>query len=88
MPALIPKALTEQSETLVWVCSDCDKPFSTSHLPNRRVTPNIHGINRDFAHHCRRHHPRTVVVALPHADEQKVTLVDTLYGWLRAVWVD
>ena len=88
MPALIPKAFTKQQEPFVWVCSDCDKPFSTSHLPNQPMTTNIHGINRDFAHHCRRLHPKAVIVALPQPEEKKPSFVDTLFGWLSTVWVD
>lgn len=85
MPALIPKVFTEQHEPFVWVCSDCDKQFSTSHLPKHGVKPDIFGINRDFAQHCRRCHPKAVVVALPQGEEQKATLVETLFGWLRVV---
>lgn len=88
MPALIPKAFTEQQEPFLWVCSDCDKPFTAAHLPNRQTTTKVHDINRDFAVHCRRHHPKAVVVALPHGEGHKGTLIDTLFGWLRAVLVD
>ncbi len=85
MPALIPKAFTEQQERFVWVCSDCDQPFSTAHPPNERVKPDIQGVNRDFAHHRWRRHPKTVMVALPQFEEHKTTLVDTFFGWLRTV---
>lgn len=85
MPALIPKAFTEQHEPFVWVCSDCDKQFPLSQLPNQSMRPNILTINRDFAQHCRRSHPKAVVVALPQPEEQKTSLVDALFGWLRAV---
>ena len=85
MPALIPKIYTEQKEPFVWLCSDCDQPFSTSEFSSEPRVANIPGLNRDFAQHCRRRHPKSVIVTLPHSEEQKLSFVETLFGWLRTV---
>lgn len=90
MPALIPKAFTEQSQPFVWVCSDCNMLFSTRQLPGTYPASDIVRINREFAQHSRRRHPGAVVVTLQDFHEEKAapSLMESLRGWVRAVRVD
>jgi hypothetical protein len=66
MPALIPRAFTDQHLALTWICSDCDVLFSLDSFPTGKQlrVADVRRINRLFRKHCKQKHPKGIVVEL------------------------
>ena len=76
MPALIFVDSKEDGVGSTWVCSDCNLSFAAASSREQLSASDCRRINRQFTRHCRRQHPKAVIVDLENPSQQRASLLN------------